>query len=71
MIRPNPNAPNAPDWETPEELAEIAAVRMRQGFAPPSEVYQIQYRSRIDWSEFPAWAQPLDPEAFDGCCHEG
>jgi hypothetical protein len=69
MIRPNPIAPV--HWETPEELAEFAAVRMRQGFTPPAEVYQVQYRSCINWSDFPEWARPIDPEAFDGCCHEG
>jgi hypothetical protein len=71
MIRPNPNAQSSTDWTTPEELARVASARIRQGFAPPAEIYQVQYRSRIDWSEFPEWAKPLDPEAFDGCCHEG
>lgn len=71
MIRLNPNTPIPKDWETPEELAQVAALRMQQGFAPPAEIYQVHYRSRINWSDFPDWARPLDPEAFDGCCHEG
>ena len=71
MVRPNPNVLASPHWETPEELAEVAKVRMRQGFAPPAEVYQVPYRSHINWCDFPVWARPLDPEAFDGCCHEG
>ena len=70
MIRPNPSPQDATAWTTPEELAQFAAARMRQGFAPPAEIYQIHYRSRINWSDFPDWV-PLDPEAFDGCCHEG
>ncbi|MCA9118634.1 MAG: hypothetical protein H6822_04130 [Planctomycetaceae bacterium] len=70
MIRPNPNILPS-DWQTPEELSKVAAARVRAGLSPPAEIYQIQYRSRIDWSEFPEWARPLDPEAFDGCCHEG
>lgn len=71
MIRPTPNATIPTDWKSPEELAEVAAVRMRQGFAPPAEVYRVPYRSLINWSDFPDWAQPIDPEAFEGCCHEG
>lgn len=70
MIRPNPNT-TRDDWQTPEELTAVAIARMNQGFAPPPEVYQIQYRSRINWIEFPDWARPINPEAFDGCCHEG
>jgi hypothetical protein len=70
MIRPNPQA-DPSDWKTPEELTEVAIARMNQGFAPPAEVYQIQYRSRINWNDFPDWARPINPEAFDGCCHEG
>ena len=70
MIRPHPIAIPS-DWETPEELTRVAIARMQQGFTPPAEVYQIQHRSRIDWTKFPDWARPIDPEAFDGCCHEG
>ena len=71
MIRTNSPPPSHTDWETPEELAAIAMARMQQGFAPPPEVYQVQYRSRINWADFPAWAHPVDPSVFDGCCHEG
>ena len=55
----------------PRELFAIAEDRMRRGLAPPVEIYQIENRRRIDWSMFPAWAQPIDPEVFDGCSHEG
>jgi hypothetical protein len=54
-----------------EELRERAAERVRQGAAPPREVYEVQNRSRIDWSLFPEWARPSDPELYEGCAHEG
>ena len=54
-----------------EALIKLAEERMRQGLAPPPEIYRIEYRRRIDWSTFPTWAQPIDPQVFDGCCHEG
>lgn len=53
------------------ELVQIAIDRVEHGFAPPPEIYQIHRRCKIDWSVFPEWARPLDPEIFDGCCHEG
>jgi hypothetical protein len=52
-------------------LIELAEDRISHGLAPPPEIYRIEYRQRIDWSEFPSWAQPIDPEIFDRCCHEG
>jgi hypothetical protein len=54
-----------------EALVELAERRVRQGLAPPAEIYRIENRRGIDWSEFPAWARPVDPQVFDGCCHEG
>jgi hypothetical protein len=48
-----------------------AAERMRQGLAPPKEIYEAPYRDQIDWSRFPDWARPSDPELFQGCGHEG
>jgi hypothetical protein len=53
------------------DLLDLAAARLRQGLAPPREIYLVQNRNAIDWSQFPAWARPIDPEIFDGCCHEG
>jgi hypothetical protein len=53
------------------KVIELAAARLRQGLAPPREIYLVQYRNAIDWSQFPTWARPVDPEIFDGCCHEG
>jgi len=54
-----------------EALIKLAEDRISMGLAPPPEIYRIEYRRRIDWSEFPTWAQPVDPQVFDGCCHEG
>ena len=71
MIRPQQHVKIPAEWNTPEELFEIAALRMRRGLAPPAEIYKVQYRSHFNWLDFPAWAQPSDPDAFDGCCHEG
>lgn len=53
------------------KLEHRAAERVRQGLAPPKEIYETPYRDRIDWSRFPEWARPNDPEVFEGCGHEG
>jgi hypothetical protein len=52
-------------------LARLAEKRMAQGLAPPREIYDAQYRKRLDWSRFPDWARPSDPDAYEGCAHEG
>lgn len=54
-----------------QNLVELATAQLSQGLSPPPELYQVQNRSRIPWSQFPVWARPSDPEQFDGCCHEG
>jgi hypothetical protein len=54
-----------------KEIIKLAEKRMRLGFAPPPEIYRIENRRRIDWFRYPAWARPVDPEVFEGCCHEG
>ena len=56
---------------TGDALIAFACEQMRRGFAPPREIYQVEYRDRVDWAELPAWARPVDPQMFDGCCHEG
>jgi hypothetical protein len=53
------------------KLEQLAGERVRQGFAPPSEIYQVPYRGQIDWGKLPGWARPSDPELFDGSGHEG
>jgi hypothetical protein len=53
------------------EVERLAVERLRQGLAPPREVYEAPYRDRVPWSDFPAWARPTDPELFEGCSHEG
>src|SRR5262245_19057594 len=57
--------------ENPGTLEAKALARLRKGLAPPREIYDVQNRSRIDWTRVPEWAQPADPEAFEGCAHEG
>jgi hypothetical protein len=52
-------------------LERKASERVRQGLAPPKEIYDAPYRDRIDWSQFPEWAKPTDPEVFHDCGHEG
>jgi len=59
---------------TAEEAAGLerrALERARQGLAPLREIYAVPYRDRIDWSAFPDWARPSDPEMYQGCGHEG
>ncbi len=60
--------PRLSDLET---LQQCALERTRKGLPPPREIYNVQNRNRIDWSRFPDWARPTDPEAFEGTAHEG
>jgi hypothetical protein len=72
MIQLNKSADNCISLPmSASDVMELATQRMRDGFAPPPEIYRIENRNRIDWSKFPSWARQLDPEVFDGCCHEG
>lgn len=57
--------------ETSADLERRALERVRKGLSPPREVYEAQHRARIDWSRFPEWARPIDPEVFTGSPHEG
>jgi hypothetical protein len=52
-------------------LDRAVAERVQKGLSPPREAYQVQNRGRIDWSRYPDWARPIDPEVFEGCSHEG
>jgi len=54
-----------------ETLECYALQRVREGLAPPREIYEANNRKRIDWFLFPEWAKPIDPEVFDDCGHEG
>jgi hypothetical protein len=49
----------------------VALNRLSKGLAPPREVYQAQNLDRINWSLFPEWARPSDPDLFGECPHEG
>jgi hypothetical protein len=60
-----------PGAEVPKTVEEQARQRLSQGLAPPREIYDVRNRDRIDWSQVPDWARPLDPEVFEGCGHEG
>jgi hypothetical protein len=53
------------------ELEQRALECARRGVALPRAVYDIRNRRRIDWSQFPEWARPVDPEVFTGSAHEG
>jgi hypothetical protein len=72
-----PEAGRAPPTPAPKAEAGLsnlesrALERVRKGFPPPPEVYLAQNRNRIDWSRFPEWAWPMDPELFTGTSHEG
>ncbi len=48
-------------------LEQCAVERLRQGLAPPREIYQLPHRNRLDWSALPDWARRCDPELFEGC----
>jgi hypothetical protein len=61
---------NAPA-QAASSLEERARQRMRQGLAPPREIYDSRNRDRVDWSTLPEWARPSDPDLFEGCVHEG
>jgi len=69
-----PPAPASTAPKPPGGLSDLEAralERVRKGFPPPAEVYEAQNRSRIDWSRFPEWAWPTDPDLFTGTSHEG
>jgi hypothetical protein len=67
------SVPSAPTRcsEDAATLEAKALERLGKGLAPPREVYDVRNRGRIDWTHFPEWAQPADPELFEGCAHEG
>lgn len=54
----------------PDSLEKMTAERLKEGLAPPREIYDVRNRGRIDWSSVPDWAKPIDPEMFEGS-HEG
>jgi hypothetical protein len=55
----------------PGELERQVVERVRQGRAPPPEIYDVHNRDRVDWTRLPDWARPVDPELFGGNPHEG
>src|SRR5689334_3556457 len=59
---PTPGA--APENRLDETLEQRALSRLKSGRAPPREIYDVQNRGRIDWSNVPDWAKAVDPELF-------
>jgi len=67
-----PGGQAAPTLEEKARRLECQAVeRVKQGFAPPKEIYEAHFRKLINWEAFPEWARPTDPEQFSNCGHEG
>jgi hypothetical protein len=66
-----PYKPEAQARDDVQTLQAKALEQVQKGVAPPKEIYRVPYRNQIDWSKFPAWAQPIDPEIFEGAGHEG
>jgi hypothetical protein len=62
---------NGSNGSATADLVHSAQERMRRGFSPPAEIYLVQNRAKIDWSRYPDWARPVDPELFGDSCHEG
>jgi hypothetical protein len=59
-----------PPAAAPDNLAKVALERLKSGFAPPREIYDVRNRDKIDWLSVPDWARAPDPEMFEGG-HEG
>jgi hypothetical protein len=57
--------------EKVRELERLSLGCVEHGMPPPKQIYDAPYRERIDWVRFPVWAQPSDPELFNGSPHEG
>jgi len=63
--------PPAGGGRTQSNLERAVAERVAKGLPPPREAHDVHNRGRIDWSRYPGWARPVDPEVFEGCGHEG
>jgi len=61
----------SPTKSKAEGLEKRAMERMKKGYAPPREIYDVRNRGQIDWANVPDWARVVDPELFEGCSHEG
>lgn len=76
MNDPSPSS-GAEERDTPgqnsefQRLESLAFQRSQQGLALPRELYEAPFRSRLDWSRFPSWTWPADPELYEECGHEG
>src|SRR5262249_2254458 len=72
-LSPGPKEEHAvsSDSGAQDTLENRTRERVSKGLAPPREIYDVRNRERFDWSKVPDWARPVDPEAFEGCAHEG
>jgi hypothetical protein len=71
VLRSRPEVQRQPDLSSPAgNVEQRARERLRKGFAPPREIYDVQNRQQFDWLAVPDWARPSDPELFEGT-HEG
>jgi hypothetical protein len=66
---PNSHADKEQQKE-PDILGRRALDRLKNGFAPPREIYDVRNRRQVDWTDVPLWAWPIDPEVFE-VGHEG
>ena len=73
VMKKQSTSPNRtrPQTAQQREIISLAIERVKQGLSPPAEIYRVDYRDRIDWSQFPSWARCSNPDMFDGSCHEG
>ncbi len=53
------------------QLQQAALECVQRGKVPPRKIYAAPYRRQIDWTKFPDWARPSDPELFADLAHEG
>lgn len=70
-LAPTSESVAVPRAENDGALQAKVRERLGKGLAPPREIYDVQNRGHIDWTRIPDWAQPADPDAFEGCGHEG
>jgi hypothetical protein len=65
-------APNDQNWlQKFRDLESVALESAYQGRTLPREIYALPFRSQVDWTLFPDWARPVDPEMFQETGHEG
>lgn len=66
-----PDKGKTPAGDSGALMVDVIDRRVRAGFSPPAEAHLVQNRHKVDWSKYPTWARPADPDMFEGCGHEG